>query len=102
MTQFLAKLVTLLSYPLVLVASRWGDRSDPLQLVSGEKETYWVKSTVANTPESYFSDGAEDGNFAARLLVRIAGLFAPRNRDMNTVADNRRDDSIPDEIYTLW
>ena len=68
MTQFLAKLVTLLSYPLVLVASRWGDRSDPLQLVSGEKETYWVKSTVANTPESYFSDGAQNETWPARFL----------------------------------
>lgn len=100
----LANVIAIACYPLAAIAARWGGR-DPLQLGARDRRSHWIQSEVATDAESYFSDGSRAGTFATRLLVKAGRLFAPRRKpgsDSGGATGRRGEDTIPDEIYTLW
>jgi hypothetical protein len=110
----LMNILLVLLYPVMLLARVLNAvlGRDPLRLRQPKGESFWVARELEPDRNSFFSEAslAEGrnnggmGHIAARLLTRIAHIYAPPRtapgEKYSVSAD--REQGIPDEVYTLW
>lgn len=86
-------------------------RRDPLRLHDGDAASFWI--VRSNPPDrlTYFSEASSaeghgdggQGVVLGRLFASTARFLANRRlAPESTFSKAARDESIPDEIYTLW
>jgi hypothetical protein len=111
---FLMKLILILLFPLLFVGRILNSllRRDPLRVRKPKGTTYWIERGLEPSRTSYFSEasaleGSNHGGFGWLTTVAlgwVARLVAPPRKstgeDFRVAAE--RDQTIPDEVYTLW
>jgi hypothetical protein len=112
MRHLLIRVIALLIYPLMVVlsAASWVLRRDPLRLREPRDASLWIERPGNPERADYFSldsrfEGANlggVGGIAVAVLLRLARLLTPSRRTVDTSGRWERDQSIPDEVYTLW
>jgi hypothetical protein len=105
----LMRLLLILIYPLMIVVrlSNAVLRRDPLRLREPKDASLWIARSGDPERADYFSldsrfEGAgqgRGGRAVAAVLLRVARWRAPSRTPLGRA---RRDDNIPDEVYTLW
>ena len=113
---FLAKIITVLFFPILIVARGVHAvmDADPLKLKEdNDAASHWIPRDEVPSRASYFSEASElegrsrrgIGRGVASLLAVFARPLAPpstkpEGEKFKPAAD--REQGIPDEVYTLW
>ena len=112
LTAVLAVLYPLAILPAGLLAGLL--KRDALLLRRPNTTSYWIQKASLTDVQSYFSQehsrrirsAAPSGTsrWMLPIYLGLARLFAPRRRSTVETATSaaRREQGIPDEIYTLW
>jgi hypothetical protein len=107
-------ILLVLIYPLLIVGRVLNGllRRDPLRLHEPEGDSLWIERPSDTQAISFFSEHSRHegsghggcGWLAAAALSAMARMFAPprSTTDPHFCSAIERDQSIPDEVYTLW
>lgn len=73
-----------------------------------QKGSYWLAKPQVTDVQSYFSQSSPDtsrvnARYAISIFRGLSALYAPRRQvETDRASSSKRQQDIPDEIYTLW